>query len=113
MEKISTTIFKNDEFQTVGLSISCGRLGYHWGIISSPYTYQKTVTGKYYEEFAELYELTTRKTMIKDFEHRFFDIAAATLGYEALQDKGFNFQKEHDELAKIEARIDEIVFSIK
>lgn len=113
MKEIQTTIFKNDEFKTVGLAISCGRLGYHWGVISSPYTYQKTVTGKYYEEFVELYDLTTQKDLLKQFEHRFFDIAAATLGYDAIDGKGFNFEEERKKLAKIEARIDEIVYSIK
>lgn len=112
MAQIQTTIFKNDDFKTVGLYISCGRLAFHWGIISSPYTYQKTVTGSYYEEFVELYELVGKKEMLKNFEHRFFDISFATLG-DYINEKSFNFKKEHDELARIEARIEEIISSIK
>ena len=110
--KIQTTIYKDDNFKTVGLAISCGRFAYHFGIISSPYTYQKTVFGQYYEEFVELYELTTRKEMLKKFEHRFFDIAYNSLG-EYINEKSFNFKEEHEELQKIEARIDEIINSIR
>lgn len=78
----------------------------------SPYTYRKTVTGSYYEEFVELYELIGKREMLKNFEHRFFDISFATLG-DYINEKSFNFKKEHDELARIEARIEEIISGIK
>ncbi len=111
---ITTIVVKNDNFETVGLHIRTEHTCFSWGVSpTSPFCWTKTIQGSYYEEYMELREILREIDDIKGFEHRFFDIAAATLGYEALEDKGFKFDKEAKRLEELEARQKEIINSIK
>ena len=111
---LTTTIVKNDNFDTVGLEMRTDHIVYSYGVSScSPFCYTKTIHNEYYEQFYELLQINSEISLIKDFERRFFDIAANTLGWKAIEGKSFQFDKEHANIEKLEARRCEIINSIK
>ena len=111
---ITTTIVKNDNFETVGLHMRTEHTCYSWGISpTSPFCWTKTFQGDFFEEYMELTQITKEIDMIKDFERRFFDIASASLGYAAIDGKGFKFDKEAERIKALEARRQEIISNLK
>ena len=111
---ITTTVVKNDKFETVGLHMRTEHTCFSWGVSpTSPFYWTKTFHGELIEEYLELMQITQELDLLRNFQHRFFDIASATLGYKALEDKGFKFDKEIERMKQLEDRRTEIINSIK
>lgn len=117
--KTSTRIFKDDDFQTVGIAMELRNdegfttKSLHAGIISHPGLYVKETNQDYTAEFCEMCELIAEKQVLKQFEGKFFDIALKALGQEKLDGVGFDFSEIRKALEKNNARFDEIINSIR
>lgn len=117
--KMTTRIYKDDDFNTVGISMELRNsedlttMSLLSGYVSRPGLYIKETTADYYTQFVELNNLFEKKDTLKKFESRFFDIAVKALGEKALDGVGFDFSTIRKEIEDCEARIGEIINSIR